>query len=104
MSSEPVPSSIPAPAPLPQLQPLQAWLARLGLSGKLLAIGGLVGVIAVFLPLLSMSIQMQTPLGAKPFVGKGAAKLPAVPAVSTSQSGMVPRDWRGGFSLVGFLA
>ena len=64
MASEQIPSSVPAPPPEIQLQPLQAWLARLGLSGKLLAIGGLVGLIAVFLPLLTMSMQVQVP-GAK---------------------------------------
>jgi len=100
MSSEPVPSSIPAAPPLPQLQPLQAWLARLGLSGKLLAIGGLVGFIAVFLPLLSMSIQVQAP-AANVFGGKGGVNLPGV---SSSQSVMVLSDWRGVLCLVGYLA
>jgi hypothetical protein len=98
MASEPVPSSL---AAAPQLQPLQAWLARLGLSGKLLAIGGLVGVIAVFLPLLSMSMQMPTLGGTNVFGGKGAVNLPAV---SSSQSVMVIRDWRGVLCLVGYLA
>jgi hypothetical protein len=97
MASEPVPSSVPAP----QLQALQAWLARLGLSGKLLALGGLVGVIAVFLPLLSMSMQLPTPGGAKLFGGKGGVNLPGVNA---SQSVMVVRDWRGTLCLVGYLA
>jgi len=97
MASEQVPSSVPAPPP--QLQPLQAWLARLGLSGKLLAIGGLVGVIAVFLPLLSMSLQM--PGGAQLFGGKGGVNLPAV---STSHSVMVVGDARGVLCLVGYLA
>ena len=75
MASEQLPSSVPTSSP--QLQSLQAWLARLGLSGKLLAIGGLVGVLAVFLPLLSMSIQVQTP-SARPFGSKGGVDLPAV--------------------------
>src|SRR5262249_39857691 len=99
MASEPVPSSIPVS---PQLRPpLQAWLERLGLNGKLLAIGGLVGVIAVFLPLLSMSMQMPTPGGTNVFGGKGGVNLPAV---SSSQSVMVVRDWRGVLCLVGYLA
>jgi hypothetical protein len=92
MSTEQVPSSVLAPTL--QLPPLQAWLARLGLSGKLLAIGGLVGVVTVFLPLLSMSIQMQLPAGAK-----GLSNLPSV-----SQSVMVIRDWRGVLCLVGYIA
>src|SRR5260370_1403733 len=98
MATEPAPSSVTAP---PQLQPFQAWLERSGLSGKILAIGGLVGVIAVFLPLLSMSMQMPTLGGANVFGAKGAVNLPAV---STSQSVMVVRDWRGVFCLVGYLA
>jgi hypothetical protein len=99
MASEQVPSSVPAPPALSQLQPLQAWLARLGLSGKLLAIGGLVGVIAVFLPLVSMSIQ--TPSGATLFGGKGGVN---IPAISSSQSVMVISDFRGVLCLVGYLA
>jgi hypothetical protein len=76
-------------------------MARLGLSGKLLALGGLVGVIAVFLPLLSMSIQMQVPGGANPFAGKAAVNLPAV---SSSQSVLVIGDWRGVLCMLGYLA
>jgi hypothetical protein len=83
---------------MPQSQPLQAWLARLGLSGKILAIGGLIGVIAVFLPLVS--IQMQAG-DASLFGGKAGASLPTV---STSQSVMVLRDMRGVICLVGYLA
>src|SRR5262245_32211031 len=98
MASEQVPSSVPVS---PQLQPLQAWLARLGLSGKLLAIGGLVGAIAVFLPLLSMSMQIPTLGGTNGFGKKGGVTLPAV---SSSQSVMVVRDWRGVLCLVGYLA
>jgi hypothetical protein len=94
MASEPIPSPVPASSPL---QPLQAWLERSGLSGKLLAIGGLVGVIAVFLPLMSMSIQVSP----NAFGGKAGVVLPGV---STSQSVMVVRDWRGSLCLVGYLA
>jgi hypothetical protein len=95
MASDQITSSVPT------LPPLQAWLARLGLSGKILAIGGLVGVLAVFLPLLSMSIQVQTPGGANPFGGKGAVNLPAV---SSSQSVLVIGDFRGVLCLLGYLA
>jgi hypothetical protein len=34
------------------------WFKRAGLSGKLLAAGGAIGVIAAFLPLMSVSGQM----------------------------------------------
>lgn len=98
MASEQVPTSAPAS---PQLQPFQAWLERLSLSGKILAIGAVVGVIAVFLPLLSMSTQMPTVGGTQGFGGKGGARLPAV---VSSQSVMVLRDWRGVLCLVGYLA
>ena len=121
MATEQVTSCVPAPLPpsppepqpqpqvqphvqphvKPQLQPLQAWLGRLGLSGNLLAIGALVGAIAVFLPLLSMSMQMPALGGARAAGGKGGVNLPAV---STSQSVMVVRDWRGVLCLVGYLA
>jgi hypothetical protein len=89
MATEQVPSSAPVSPPV---QPFQAWLERLGLSGKILAIGALVGVIAVFLPLFSISMQMPTLGGTHAFGGKGAVQLPAV---SASHSVMVVRDWRG---------
>jgi len=95
ITSEQVSSPGLASSPPLQATPLQAWLARLGLSGKVLAGGGLVGVIAVFLPLLSMSMQMPT------FGGKGAVNLPGV---STSQSVMVISDWRGVICLLGYVA
>jgi hypothetical protein len=101
MASEQVTSSVLAPLPQPQVQPLQAWLARLGLSGKLLGIGGLVGLIAVFLPLVTMSFQMPASGGASMFGGKGGVNLPAV---STSQSVMVIRDFRGILCLLGYVA
>jgi hypothetical protein len=89
MASEQVTSAVPAPPPF------QAWLARLGLSGKLLAVGGLVGVIAVFLPLLSVSLQMSN-TGGKAGVN--------IPPIGMSQSVAVIRDWRGDMCLVGYLA
>jgi hypothetical protein len=97
MATEQVTSSVSAPS----LQPLQAWLARLGLSGKLLAIGGLVGVVAVFLPLLSMSIEMPTPGGTGVFGGKGGVN---IPAVGMTQSVMVVQNWRGVICLIGYFA
>jgi hypothetical protein len=101
VATDQLPSSSVAP-PLPaQLAPLQAWMARLGLSGKLLAIGGLVGVIAVFLPLLTMSMQLSTPGGGNLFGGKGGVSLPAV---SSSQSVLVIGDFRGVLCLLGYVA
>jgi hypothetical protein len=98
MATEQLPSSGPAsPSPL---QPLQAWLGRLGLSGKLLTAGSLVGVLAVFLPLVTMSVELQTPVSGQ-FGGKGAA---SAPAVSASQSVMVLRDWRGVLCLLSYVA
>jgi len=94
MATEQVTSSAPVSSPL------QAWLARLGLSGKILAVGGLVGGIAVFLPLMSMSVQMPT-LGGAGFGGKGGVNLPTV---GTSQSVLVIQDWRGVTCLLGYVA
>jgi hypothetical protein len=96
MASDQLTSSVLAPSP--QVQPLQAWLARLGLSGKLLAIGGLVGFIAVFLPLVSMSFQVPTG-GTSVFGSKGGVNLPAV-----SQTVRVVQDFRGILCLVGYVA
>jgi hypothetical protein len=95
MENEQVTTTLPAPQPTP----LQAWLARLGLSGKLLAVGGLVGVIAVFLPLLSMSMEM--PSGANAFGGKGSVNFAAA---GLNKSVLVVENWRGVICLVGYLA
>jgi hypothetical protein len=97
MATEQVPNSVSTAVTNTQIQPLQAWLARLGLSGKILAIGGLVGIIAVFLPLMSISMQMP----ANPFGGKAAVNLQGL---STSQSVMVARDARGILCLLGYVA
>jgi hypothetical protein len=97
MSTEQASNSVLAPTS--QVPPLQAWLARLGLSGKLLAAGSLVGVIAVFLPLVSMSFQSAG--AGNPFVGKNAVNLPGI---SASQSVMVVRDFRGVLCLLGYVA
>jgi hypothetical protein len=92
MASEPVSTSVPVSS---QLQPFHAWVERLGISGKLLAIGGLIGFIAVFFPLLSMSMQM-------PAIGGKAGV--SMPAISSSQSMMVVGDWRGVLCLLGYVA
>jgi hypothetical protein len=58
----------------------------------------LVGLIAVFLPLLSVSMEMPTLKGANV---KGRVNLSTV---SSSYSVMVVRDWRGVLCLVGYVA
>jgi hypothetical protein len=95
MATEPITSAVPA------VPPLQAWLARLGWSGKLLAAGGLVGALAVFLPLVSVSMQMPTGAGTSLFGGKGGASLPAS---STHHSVLVVQDLRGILCLFGYAA
>jgi hypothetical protein len=96
MASEQVSSSVSGSSA--QVSPVQAWLARLGLSGKLLAAGGLVGVIAVFLPLITISIRTT---GGNLVGGQSRV---SVPAVSASQSVTVVRDWRGVLCLLGYIA
>lgn len=54
MSTEPMP---PSPAPPPAAFNFADWWQKLGLSGKLLLGGAVVGVIAVFLPLISFSMK-----------------------------------------------
>jgi hypothetical protein len=62
----------------------QQWFARLGTSGKLLAIGGAAGVIAVFLPLISVTIDMMG-------------------VTAGSHSSMVLDSWQGKICLAGYL-
>jgi hypothetical protein len=99
MATEQIPSPVQAhtPPPQPRAQPAPAWLARLGLSGKILAIGGLVGIISVWLPLVS--IHMQAP--ANPLGARGGV---SVPGFSMSQTIMVARDFRGMICLAGYIA
>lgn len=59
-----------------------AWWANLGLSGKLLACGGLAGVLCAFLPAMSVSVS-----------GGG---------LNVSESVMVVRPWQGKLGLLGF--
>lgn len=99
MSTEHVPSS-------PQ-EPTPSWLVRLGLSGKLLGIGSLAGILVAFLPLVSVSVQMGGPGGSNPF---GMPGMPGMmgqanqPAMSINQTAMVIDDWRGKVGLAGYLA
>jgi hypothetical protein len=76
MSSPDAPSTSP-PA-------FQQWFARLGTSGKLLAIGGVAGIIATLLPLISFSMEVM-----------GIA--------SARQSSMVVDSWQGTICLLGYI-
>ncbi len=78
--------------------------ARLGLSGKLLALGGLAGLIAVFLPLVSMSIQMGGSGGFKLFEMPGMFGRADHPAMNVNQTVLVAEDWRGKVGMAGYLA
>jgi hypothetical protein len=98
MASEIVARDVPA---ITSSSPLQAWLARMGLSGKLLAIGALVGVIAVFLPLVSVSVQVPNTLGTTLTKGKGSVK---IPSLDVSQRVLVIQDFRGVLCLLGYIA
>jgi hypothetical protein len=87
MSSEGNVTGTPPDSPPPSPRsgsPAAEWFARLGLGGKLLLFGAAAGVIATFLPLLSVSVNLG------PFQG--------------SQSAMVLDDWRGIVCLLGYLA
>jgi hypothetical protein len=77
--------------------------ARLGLSGNLLLIGGLAGIVVAFLPLVSVSLQMQGPGGADLFGMLGGRGGGGQPAVSVTKTTMVLEDWRGKVGLVGYL-
>jgi hypothetical protein len=61
------------------------WLSRSGWSGKLFIAGGLIGLVAAFLPLISTSMEMMGFL-------------------SGNQTLTVVDDWRGKVSLPGYLA
>jgi hypothetical protein len=62
----------------------QQWFARLGTSGKLLAIGGVVGVIAVFLPLISFTMDVMGVAGGR-------------------HSSMVVDAWQGVICLIAYV-
>jgi hypothetical protein len=96
MASEYTPS--PAPAPTP------SWFARLGLSGKLLAIGGLAGIIIAFLPLASVSVQMQGPGGVDPLGLPGTGLGTNQMMMSADKTLMVVENWRGTVGLFCYLA
>jgi hypothetical protein len=87
------------PAPVVD-SPLRAWFSRLGPSGKLLALGGALGVIVVFMPLVSVSVNM-----GGDFPGAGDEGSPfAAPAMNIHQTAMVVSNWRGALCLFGYVA
>ncbi len=96
MASEQVPSPTTAP---------KFPLARLGFSGTLLLIGGLVGIIAAFLPLVS--VRVQGPVGANPFQVLGSIGEPTMHEFSGLEREMsvkVVQDWREKVGLACYLA
>jgi hypothetical protein len=74
------------------------------MSGKLLVLGGVVGLIAAFLPLASVSVQVQGPGGADLFGMLGGRGPGGQPALGSKKTAMVVEDWRGAVGLVGYLA
>jgi hypothetical protein len=72
------------PSHTPSPPPLTRWFNRLGVSGKLLVIGGAVGVIAAFLPFFSSSAS-----------GSG---------MRFSFSAMMIDPWQGKVCLAGYIA
>ena len=79
----------------PPTNSLQPLLNRLGTSGKVLALGAVVGLLATFLPLLSISVEIKgfgqdNPLG----------KMMAHDATNTAK---VVDDWRGVVCLIGYI-
>jgi hypothetical protein len=97
MASEDVPS--------PPAAPTQPWFARSGLSGKLLAIGGLAGIVSAFLPLVSLSVAVQGPGGDNPFGMFGGVKIDGNQlAMGIHNTAKVVDNWRGKAGLAGYLA
>ena len=70
--------------PSPPAFNFQQWFARLGTSGKLLAIGGVVGAIAVFLPLISFTVDVMGVAGGR-------------------HSSMVIDTWQGVVCLIAYI-
>jgi hypothetical protein len=67
-------------------------LARLGLSGLLLAVGGIVGIIATFLPLGTKTVSARA-WGPFPFYG-----------VNSAETTRVASHYCGGICLLGYIA
>jgi hypothetical protein len=88
MSTEQVPPTAP---PVTQI-----W-ARWGRSGKLIAIGGLVGIVAVFLPLMSLTMR-------GPDVGGFGFPGMDTPSMRVSQQALVIDVWKGKVELAAYIA
>ncbi len=79
-----------------------SWFGALGLSGKLLSLGGLAGLVVAFFPLVSVSVQLGGPGGGNVFemaqvMGGGNQAAMSVKTV------LVAEDWRGKLGLAGYL-
>jgi hypothetical protein len=81
----------------PTAPPINQLWARWGRSGRLLAIGGVVGIIAVFLPLMSATIQAAD-FGGFSFPGMNT------PSMRVSQHSMVVDAWQGKTALAAYIA
>jgi hypothetical protein len=84
MSSEPTPLTPAAP-----VEPFSfgLWWNRLGLSGRLMAVGGTAGIVACLLPALSTSIS---------------GSLGKLAGIQGSRSVLVVESWEGVLGLFGF--
>jgi hypothetical protein len=89
MATDQVPPAAPPPT-------TSIW-ARWGRSGRLLAIGGAVGIVAVFLPLMSATIQAAD-FGGFSFPGMNT------PSMRVSQHAMVLDAWQGKTALAAYIA
>jgi len=72
------------PTPPPATPAAQPWFARLGPSGVLLGLGSVAGLVAAFLPLVSVSVEVMGLMSAR-------------------QTAMVVGDWRGKVCLAGYI-
>jgi hypothetical protein len=89
MSTEPVPPPPPPPPSPPPKFNLAAWLQSIGLGGKLLLGGAVLGILSVFLT--AMSVSSSTSVG--PLSGAVA-----------SVSALVWDFWQGKIELLAFIA
>jgi hypothetical protein len=85
VSNEPFPPPETPPPGSPGKSPVNIWLERSGLPGKLMAGAALVGIISLFLPAASMSAS-------------------AMGVSVSASSGMCLSDWRGILGLLCYLA
>jgi hypothetical protein len=70
----------------------------------LLAIGALAGIIVGFLPLVSVSVQLQAPGGDNMFQIPGFEAQFNQPLVATRNTVLVVGNWRGTLGLIGYIA